>query len=376
MNYTTEKPIKNLRKTILLLVILLSACAKGAENQISATSTPSPIQFSLTEIPTEQAMPYFQDEFSNEIFLGIEEMKRSGFRTLQAVARFGHSEDNLTSGTYVILEPGQALTGYLRPVNTLKFPHDFGMLATLDYLPIQIQYNGGAESFPTLHLDPNIQRTFKFHLPPLSEGLHSLVLKFIIAPNHFFAFHSTTSDPIEDEALSFRDAPIEFGLLIWVTDSPPQSILDWPQQARSIPPENTTLLTDAFLVKEKPKDGQPEMMLNTDTVHAGKTVTYYIHPIAADLGEGDIPLRVLVFWDDILTQTDNLLIPIQTAVKQEYIPYKILVPAHLSEGNHYLTVIGYPYPYYLRWWENSSEWRTEVGPYSNLMLRIPVLVEK
>jgi len=321
-------------------------------------------------------MPYFQDEFSNEIFLGIEEMKKSGFRTLQAVARFGHSEDNLTSGTYVILEPGQALTGYILPVNTLKFSHDFGIFATLDYLPIQIQYNGDAESFPTLSLDPNIQRAFKFHLHPLSEGLHSLVLKFIIAPNHFFAFHATASDPIEDEALSFRDAPIEFGLLIWVTDSPPQSILDWPQQARSIAPENTTLLTDAFLVKERSKNGQPEMMLNTDTVNAGETAIYYIHPIAADIGKGDIPLRVLVFWDDILTQTDDLLIPIQTAVEQEYIPYMVHVPDNLSEGDHYLTVIGYPYPYYLRGWGDGSEWRTEVGPYSNLMAHIPVLVKK
>lgn len=372
----SDKFTENLRHMILLLAIFLSACAKEAESPRYVTSTPSPIKLSLTEIPVEQAMPYFQDEFSNEIFLGIKEMTKSGFLTMQAVARFGPSEDNLTSGTYAILEPGQALMGYIVPVNTLKFSHDFGMLATLDYLPIQIQYNGDAESFPTLYLDPNIQRAFKFHLPPLPKGLHSLVLKFIIAPNHFFALNSTTSDPIGSETLSFRDAPIEFGLLIWVTDTPPQNVLDWPEQARSIPPENTTLLMDAFLVKEKPRDGQPEIMLNTDTVNAGETATYYIHPIAADIGEGNIPLRVLVFWDDILTQTDDLLIPIQTAVEQQYIPHKILVPAHLSEGNHYLTVIGYPYPYYLRWWGDGNEWRTEVGPYSNLMARIPVLVRK
>ena len=210
----------------------------------------------------------------------------------------------------------------------------------------------------------------------LADKLTAKGIKFIIEPDHFFAFNSNKPDPAENEAFAFRSMPFEFGLLVWVTDITPQSPLDWPEKAHSIPPENTTLLMDAYLIKEKPASGTPEMTLNKDVVHAGESVTYYIHPIASDTGKGDIPLAVLVFWDEILVQADNLLIPVQAAIKQEYIPYKIQVPSNLTEGTHYLTVVGYPYPYYLRGWGDGSEWRIDVGPFSNLMARIPVQVEK
>ncbi len=370
---------KNISKATLFLAIFIYGCNPTGNSQVNSilisTPTPSVFQLSISEIPIEQALPYFQDEASNKIFLDINEITKSGLLSIHTLARFGPAENNLTDGIYAILQPGQELTGYLLLIDTLNYSHEFGFVATLDYLPIDVRFNEINETFPKLRLDSNSRRAFKFFLPALPEGLHTLVIKFIIEPDHLFAFDSTEFNPAENEALNFRDLPFEFGLLIWATDKHPQSAFDWPEQARSIPPENTTLLMNAYLVKEKPKSGQPEMVLNKDTVNAGESITYYIHPIAPNLGKGDIPLRVLVFWDEILSQADNLLIPIQAAVEQEYIPYQIQVPSNLSEGTHYLTVVGYPYPYYLRGWGDGSEWRTDVGPFSNLMARMPVLVQ-
>lgn len=380
MNLPNSRSKKKLVTFISILLILTYSCNPASNNQPSSTVTftvtPSPLLLSMSEIPIEQAMSYFQDKTSNQIFQGITEITASGLRSVHTMARFGPTEKDLTDGVYIVLKPGQPLTGYLLLVDTLNYSHDFKFVATLDYLPIQVRYSESIETFPKLRLDSNTRRAFKFSLPALPEGLHSLAIKFIIEPDHFFAFNSNKPDPAENEAFAFRSMPFEFGLLVWVTDITPQSPLDWPEKAHSIPPENTTLLMDAYLIKEKPASGTPEMTLNKDVVHAGESVTYYIHPIASDTGKGDIPLAVLVFWDEILVQADNLLIPVQAAIKQEYIPYKIQVPSNLTEGTHYLTVVGYPYPYYLRGWGDGSEWRIDVGPFSNLMARIPVQVEK
>jgi hypothetical protein len=370
----------NISRLMLFLVIFIYSCNSVGNNQIDSTrtSTPTPSAFELlfTEVSLEQALPYFQDETGNEIFKGIKEITKSGILSIHTLARFGPTEDNLTDGVYAVLKPGDELTGYLLLVDTLNYSHEFSFIATLDYLPVDVRFNEINETLPKLSLSSNTRRAFRFFLPALPEGLHTLVIKFTIEPDHFFAFDSSGMSLAETEAFNFRDLPFEFGLLVWVTDEHPENPLDWPEQARSIPPENTTLLMDAYLVKEKPKAGQPEMALNKDTVNAGESINYYIHPIASDIGKGDIPLRVLVFWDDILTQVDDLLIPAQAAFAQEYIPYQIQGPANLSEGTHYLTVVGYPYPYYLRGWGDGSEWRTDVGPFSNLMARIPVDVQR
>ena len=59
--------------------------------------------------------------------------------------------------------------------------------------------------------------------------------------------------------------------MIWVTSTPPQRISDWPEQARSIEPEKTTLLMEGALLREKPAPGTPGMLfLNKDTVRVVK----------------------------------------------------------------------------------------------------------
>ena len=45
------------------------------------------------------------------------------------------------------------------------------------------------------------------------------------------------------------------------------------------------------------------------------------------------------------------------SILNKLIPYTIHVPTDLSEGIHTLTVVAYPYPYYLRWWGDDGEWR-------------------
>ena len=165
---------------------------------------PAPYTLSITEIPLEQAMPHFQDNVSQEKLNGIDSITQSGMMAVHTIARFGPDDQNLTSGVYIILEPGQDLSGYLLLTDTLKYSHDFKLVATLDYFPIQLEFNRTIQSFPELSLEPETQRAFRFSLPPLSEGLHTIIVTFIVEPNHYFSFDPTKDfDPAENEAMSF-----------------------------------------------------------------------------------------------------------------------------------------------------------------------------
>lgn len=368
---------------ITALMVLLSGCdvlkpGTSSPSIVILTRSTGPFELSITEIPLERAEPYFQDPISQEKMNGIASITQSGIKSVHVLARSGPGNDDLTSGVYAILEPGQELMGYLRLINTLDYAHDFGMLVTLDYLPIQTQFNDNVQDFPKVHLEPGTQRAFRFSLSALPEGLHTLVITLINEPDHFFSFDPNPEqfDPAENEAMGLRGSPFEFGVLMWVTSQNPQNVLDWPEQARYIAPEKTTLLMEATLLKEKPAPGEPgKIFLNKDIVQAGETVTYYARFAAPKSASADIPMRILVLWDEVPTQTDELSVPVETAIENDYIPYGIRVPANLSEGEHTLTVVAYPYPYYLRWWKDGSEWHPESGLFSIPMARLPVTVK-
>ncbi|HHH42309.1 MAG TPA: hypothetical protein ENK56_09950 [Chloroflexi bacterium] len=368
----------------ILLLILGGSCTtdveSGERRPSSPSVSPAPFDLSLTEIPVEQALEYFQDPVSQEKLSGIESITQSGWKYVHVISKFGPLGGSLTSGVYVVLKPGQTLSGYILLISTLNYPHNFMLLPTLDYRPIQITPDGSLRPFPRLRLEPGVWRAFRFSLTsPLPEGLHTLIITLIIEPDHFFALNPNPAlfDPAENEAMGFRNDTIEFGLLTWVTSRFPQTVLDWPPQARSIPPDQTVLLTEAVLLKEKPAPGAPELFLNKDTARAGETITYY-----AKFGMGgkgvakeEIPVRVLIFWDETLTQVDDLSVPTQWAAERKPIPLRISVPTNLTEGEHTLTVVAYPYPYYLRWWKDGREWHPNAGAFSLPMARLPVTIE-
>jgi len=72
---------------------------------------------------------------------------------------------------------------------------------------------------------------------------------------------------------------------------------------------------------------------------------------------------------------DEIVIAANAAIQGEYLPYTIQVPFFMKQGIHELTVVGFPYPYYLRWWEDGSEWSPNVRYFSHLMARVPITVE-
>jgi len=370
------------RRSLLLTIIgfILIACS----GPIQALPTPLPertmplspsVELTLEEVPVEQVEAYFQDTTSHQMLRSIDYFTQTGVRSLHRVARFGPSDDRLTSGPYIVLKPGEPLVGYFMLVDTLEFSHDFRIVPTLDYSSVRLRFDGHTEDFPSFSMEPGTKRAFRFNLPPLSEGLHTLVLTFLVDPDHHFRFDATTFDPRENEAMGLHDAPFEFGLLIWVTDTPPQSAYDWPQQARYVPPDKTALMMEAMLVKDVPPPGQPDLLFqNEDTLMAGQRAVYHLRVVAPE-AKADTPLKVLVFWDDGLTQVDDLHISPETAQGDRYVPFEIHVPETLSSGEHMLTVIGYPYPYYLRvWMEDPAQWHAAPNPYSLPMARLPVHV--
>lgn len=368
------------------LTLVLSGCLSkspydGATELPIPSPTPSDIVLSLTEVPVEEGLSFYQDPVSLEIFQGIEEVTKADFRSLHIIARFGTSDHELTSGKYVTLPPGQSLAGYLLMIDTMKYSHDFGLLATFDYEPVQILLNERPQTMPIIHLEAGSQKIFRFDLPPLTEGLHTLVVNFIAEPElNFLNFDAPDGlDEFEMDSLGWRYGPIEFGILIWATKQPPEKVSDWPLLSRSFSPEKTVFLTEITLLKEKPLPDRSEKVFYKDTVSAGEHITYYMNPHAfdRDSGEsGEIPMKVLTFWDDLLTQVDEIVIPADAAIEGEHLPFTVQVPSAMKPGTHELTVLGFPYPYYLRWWEDGSEWRPNVRYFSHLMALVPITVEE
>jgi len=182
---------------------------------------------------------------SQLIFEGIDNVTLSGFLSVHTLSRFGADNQDLTTGVYAIIEPDQSLSGYLLLIDTLEYSHDFGLLAMLDYPPIQVDMGSSVQTFPSIQIKSGETKAFRFSLPPLPEGLHTVILSLIVEPDiDFSSATSSDLDPVKNEARSFRGSPLEFGLLIWVTCKKPVAVADWPEQARCIPPEKTTLVNE------------------------------------------------------------------------------------------------------------------------------------
>ena len=375
----------NCYKSFLALVVLsvsiiLLSCTALSEHQVTlsqpqASPTPSPHTFTLTEISADEALPYFQDQVSQEIFNGIQAVTESGMVSVHTQFRFGPHDDELTSGVATTLQPGEGLTGYLMILSTYKYTHTFGLLTTLDYQPIQVQYNDDLQTLPQVTLEPGVWRAFQVTLSPLAEGLHALVTTYIAEPDIIFHFSPTARfAPVVQEAVGLRLHPYGFGLLIWVTSEIPVRVSDWPEQARFVEPDKTSMIFSASLLKATaPPEGPHMLLLAEDSVEAGQTITYYAR-LSASLGAGNIPMRILTFWDDRLSQSEVFTMSVEAATQEEYVPYSVHVPEYLEEGEHTLTVVAYPYPYYLRGWGKNGEWISNASFFSHLMARLPITV--
>lgn len=383
--------------SVLFIILLLGGCREAAQPSPLPSSTapvdgeiaqPAPLstpiaptyEITLTELPLEEALPHFQDDISQEMLTGIDDLEAQGMNAVHTLRRFGVSDDNLTSGTRAIIEPGQALEGYLLIVNTEERPLNYGLLATVDYEAAQVAFNGEVVPLPTLHLKPDTRRAFHFSLPALSEGLHSFVITYIVEPHRFMVVSSRAErppDPIQSKIFGNRDAPTEVGLLILATAEAPKTVEAWPRQAREIEPGHTVLTTRATLQKKEPGPDESEWVWHADQLRAGEDVTRYLKfgGFYDNVGSTDtIPIRVLVWWDDLLTQTDELEISVTEFASDRYLPYTIHVPTYLYHGPHTLTVVTYPYPYYLRSWKEEG-WEPNAGFFSHLAARVNVFVE-
>lgn len=376
----------NLRKLLFSIVMIcvvatpaLSGCQTLPAGFITTPATPAPMEslLSITEIPLKDGMHFYQDPISLEKLRGVESVTQSGLESLYNFTRFGPTDSELTSGVNAILEPGQSLSGFLMVIDSMDLPHDFGLLATLDYEPVQVLFNGTPQSMPMLSLKPGERRMFRFSLPPLAEGLHTFVVTYIAEPKlNFLDFDKPAGpDEFKMDAFRWRDAPIGFGILIWVTPNKPENPSDWPYAARAFAPEETTYLTSITLLKEKPLPGKSARIFYKDTVTPGESVTYYMKLSTFVVGSKDIPMKVLIFWDDQLTNSQDVILPADAVLNEEYIPYTVQIPAHLEKGTHEITLVSYPFPYHLRAWKDGSSWRSNVRMFSHLIARVPMIVE-
>jgi len=133
------------------------------------------------------------------------------------------------------------------------------------------------------------------------------------------------------------------------------------------------IFSASLLKATAPPEGPHMLLLAEDSVEAGQTITYYAR-LSASLGAGNIPMRILTFWDDRLSQSEVFTMSVEAATQEEYVPYSVHVPEYLEEGEHTLTVVAYPYPYYLRGWGKNGEWISNASFFSHLMARLPITV--
>lgn len=298
-------------------------------------------------------MVHFQDPISQDKLAGIASRAGQKRLSIYTVSRFGPSSKALTSGVNAVLSPGDDLTVYLMLVYTLEVAHDLAFLATLDYTPLQVTFDGAQQALPTTRFEPGTTRAFRLSLTEVPEGLHALVISYLIDPDYYPDFPHPEPDERLAEYVGLSALPFELGITLYVTPTPPATITDWPAQARAFPPDETVHLSQAVLMDNCPPDGS-RMVLTRDTATAGQDKAYLVRFTGSAYTEAaqcpDMPVRILVFWDEVLTQVEDLDVPVGDCEQRTCFPLAVRVPGDLTPGTHSLTVMAYPYPYYLRSW--------------------------
>jgi hypothetical protein len=367
--------------TILILVFLFTSCkfvSLQKSDQLSEITTflsPS-YGLNLTEISDENVKGIFSDRESKQIFNSISSLSASDLLNVHIIGKFGKSADDLQSGTYFVMKPEETFLGYMLLVNTLKYNHDFGIVAAVDYQPVMININGETKLLPTFGMKTNTIKGYAFELPPLEPGLHTLTLSLIIEPDYHFVFKADEFIAKDNEAAMFRNSPMEMSVLIWVTDDIPTGVEDWPEQTKSIFPKNTSSINAIVALREKAESGKPALMFQSeDTVTRGETVTYYLNFVAPILGKGPFDTILVVLWDDQYFQTQRLTFDAAKIQSDKFFPINFTVPDQLEKGDHTLTIIAYPYPYYLHWWEDGQEWHPNITYFSYITARLPVKIQ-
>lgn len=369
----------------LVFVLLPAAsCAAPAHSRPIAPSAPTspPITsacwLAIEEMPIESALIHFQDPISQQKFAGIDSRAGQGQSSIYTLSRFGPSDEKLTSGVTAILQPGEGLTVYLLLIYTLEAAHDLGFLATMDYAPLQVSFNGAQTVLPVVHFEPGSERAFRLSLPEVPVGLHTFVVSYLMDPDFYPDFTCSKPDARIGEFVGLRGRPFELGITLNVTPTAPVAISDWPAQARAFAPDETVNLHQAMLLKDCPSDGSG-YVLTHDSAKAGRTQSYLVKFAGTVAGRLDMPVRLLVLWDDVLTQAWDMDVPVHACERGECLPLAIRVPSDLSPGTHSLTVMAYPYPHYLRFWQTadgSPPWVANAMYMGYLVGRVSVSVKR
>lgn len=340
-----------------------------------------PFALELQPVPLEEAMPYFNAPLIQEQIEGIESITQDGWQSIHVVSVAGNSPEQLQVGPSIVIKPGKPLMGFILFFNTHQYDRNLGMLTVLDGEQVMIKTSQGMEKRPSLFLERNKWQAFRFFMDPLPEGLHTLIMTAIVEPglNFYVSERKVKLTTYETDVLGHRDSPIEFKKLLWVTSDSPQSVEDWPPSVRTPAPDQVVSVLSARLVGYKPRFGESQWLYYYDEVRPGDLLTYYLTlggQTSTEIpGEQRLPMDILVFWDDQLTQRTRLQIPVQAVVDKTYLSYPIEVPKDLPPGKHTLTAIGYPYPGYLHSWLGDRSWNPPVYFNSYVLAHFPILVK-
>ncbi len=377
------------------VLLLVAGCFQvankpGPAHEPSDEPVWSPYVLAVESVPLDQALQYFDDELSQLKLNTYEDLIQRGANGWFEVYKAGPDGASLHSGLAWIVGSSEPLVGYLIVQNGWRYAHDLGIIFTLDYRQAQLAIEGEQDRKPIYVMQqmyPGEQRALSIRIPPLAEGVHQLTAVYVpdaLNDHPDISEYVTQLQNGSNIGMSILSMSSE-EILAQVSTELVGDRLPRPLDSeysitnlgtRPFRPEEIVRITLAMLSKSPSPAGGDARNMMEDWLQVNEVVTYSLKLLGCSPApyQGDVPIQIGVFWDDVMYQSDRYNVPANIPCEGRSIPVTIQAPP--APGEYTLMVVVYPYPGYslVAWSGPVEESFWEIGAYAHIATRAQITV--
>lgn len=379
------------------VLLLVAGCFKtankpGPADEPSGEPLLSPYVIGIEPLPLDQALQHFEDEpsqFKLHTYEGLIQQGANGWFDLY---KAGADSTSLHSGVTWIVGSGEPLVGYLIVQNAWRYSHDLGIIFTLDCQQAQLAIKGEQDRkaiYIVQDMRPGEQRALSIQIPPLAKGRHRLTPVYV--PDALNDHPDITEYGMQlgrqgsGIGMSILSVSSKEILAQVVTELigdrlPRTQDSEHPIASagtRPFQPDEIVHITLAMLSKAPSPPGGTAHNMVEDQLQVNEVVTYHLKLMGCSPApyQGDVPIQIGVFWDDVMYHSDRYNVPAYIPCEGRSIPVEIQAPP--VPGEYTLMIVVYPYPGYslVAWSGPPEESFWEIGVYAHIATRAQIYVE-
>jgi len=351
----------------------------------------SPYILAIEPVPVDQALQHFEDELSQFKLHTFETLIQQGANGWFDLYKAGPDSSSLHSGVTWIVGSDEPLIGYLIVQNAWRYPHDLGIIFTLDYQEAQLAIEGEQDRkaiYVMQDMRPSEQRALGIQIPPLAEGVHRLTTVYVPDALNYhpditeYLMQLGSASGIDMSILSTSSKEILAQVVTELAGDrlPHAQDSEHPianDGMRPFRPDEIVHITLAMLSEAPSSPGGRARNMIESRLHVNEVITYYLKLLGCSPASyhGDVPIQIGVFWDDVMYQSDRYNVPAHMPCEGQSIPVKIYAPP--VPGEQTLMVVVYPYPGYnlVAWSGPPEESFWALGAYAHIATRAQIHVE-